>query len=198
MTLFKKRYRIESPRLPGKDYTDNGIYFVTICTRGGEHVFGEIQNGVMCLSETGTAIAEEWRRTEQLRYYVTLDRWVIMPNHMHAIIVMQRNPTIDFMLSANHRTYVRMINDPPVSVETRRRRVSPRHRHWKPHSLGSIINQFKTACTKRIHAMGYGDFSWQRQFYDHIIRNDESLFHIRHYIRDNPQKWGCEKMIKTP
>jgi len=226
MTLFKERYRIESPRLSGKDYTDNGTYFVTICTRGGAHVFGEIQNGMMCLSELGTTIAKEWQHTEQLRYYVTLDRWVIMPNHMHAIMVIQRNPTIDSIQSAKRRTFMRILTNRPASVETRRRpdnhtvlvetrrrpdnhtvlvetrrrRVStaPMHMHWKAHSLGSIINQFKTACTKRIRAMGYDDFAWQRQFYDHIVRNDESLFRIRYYIRNNPQRWKCEEMDKNP
>ncbi len=65
--------------------------------------------------------------------------------------------------------------------------------NWKPDSLGAIENQFKSACTKRIRAAGYREFGWQRRFYDHIIRDEESLLHIGEYIRYNPNKWDLDE-----
>jgi REP element-mobilizing transposase RayT len=91
---------------------------------------------------------------------VDLDEWVIMPNHLHGISV---------------------INEPYNVVETPHRGVSTT---WKSGTLGAIINQFKSEYTKRIRAVG-----WQSRFYDHIIRDDKSLRRIRVYIRNNPPKW---------
>ncbi|MDD5026647.1 MAG: hypothetical protein PHH13_04735 [Candidatus Peribacteraceae bacterium] len=186
MTLFKETYRIESPRWRGKNYTDNGMYFVTICTHENMRVFGETHHGMICLSKAGSVIAEEWQQTEHLRYYVTLDRWIIMPNHIHAIISIQHDEHIDMNVSMMRVAYMKRMGILPV--ETRRRRVSM-HTHWKSHSLGAIVNQFKTTCTKRIRVLGQRNFAWQSGFYDHVIRNEESLLRIRDYIHRNPERW---------
>ena len=91
MTLFKGKYRVESARLRGWDYTSAGWYFVTLCTRNRECVLGEIVNGVVHLSPIGELVAREWLKTEQVRVNVALDEWVIMPNHVHGIIVIKDN-----------------------------------------------------------------------------------------------------------
>ncbi|MBS1250527.1 MAG: hypothetical protein MAG431_02121 [Chloroflexi bacterium] len=184
MTKYKNKYRIKSTRLPDWDYTSPGWYFVTICTKGRQLFFGQVIDGEMHLSPIGKIVAEEWQKTEAIRENVTLDEWVIMPNHLHGIIMIHERD--------------------PRSVETSRRGVSTDRgssteqgdspttkaiQHWKPGSLGAIIGQIKSVCTKRIWAAGYDEFGWQSRFYDHIIRDQASLDRIRAYIRNNPKEW---------
>jgi len=102
-----------------------------------------------------------------------LDQFVVMPNHLHGIIVIEESPAVS-------------------RASTPRRRASTRPRLHR-NSLGSIIGQFKSVATKRIWAAGYRDFAWQPRFHDHIIRSEPSLNSIRRYIRDNPAKWALDK-----
>lgn len=122
----------------------------------------------MIFSERGRVIADELAKTEQIRDNVQIDEWVIMPNHLHAIIVI------------NNQKH----------VETTRRVVSTT---LLPNSLGSIIGQFKSKCTKRIKTLGYNDFQWQHNYNDHIIHNNQDLNRIRKYIQENPLKWEFDK-----
>jgi putative transposase len=178
MTLYKNKYRIESARCPNWDYRSNGYYFVTICTHHHQCFFGDVIAGKMQLSDIGIIIAREWQKTPQIRPNIQLDEWVVMPNHLHGIII---------------------INQP---VETFRRNVStddndnPKTNNkprLKPNSLGSIIGQFKSVCTKQIREMGFTEFRWQNRFHDHIIRDEESLSRIRQYILHNPAKWELDR-----
>ena len=189
MILYKNKYRIESARCQNWDYTSNGYYFVTICAQNREYFFGDVVADGMQLSPVGKIVTEEWQKTAQIRSYIELDEWVIMPNHLHGIIIIKNQP-------------------PPLIVETPRWGVSQQATfhpeetfRWnvstksrlKPKSLGSIIGQIKTACTRRIWEAGFDDFEWQDRFYDHIIRDDESLHYIRQYIINNPLKWELDK-----
>jgi len=170
MTVFKGKYRIESTRLSGWDYTSAGWYFVTICTRNSVCSFGDIIDGNMYLSPIGEIVAEEWQKTPHIRPNVMLDEWVTMPNHLHGIIVIAPVETARWAVSTT--------------------RTPPR---LKAGSLGAIIGQIKSVCTKRIWAAGYTGFAWQTRFYDHIIRNETSLNRIRRYIVNNPAKWEEDK-----
>jgi putative transposase len=134
MPLFKNKYRIESTRLRGWDYTRNGYYFVTICTKNGEHCLGTVCDQQVQLSPIGEIVAEEWQKTPQIRPNVRLDAWVIMPNHLHGILII----------------------DNGALVETARRAVSTT---LPSNSLGSIIGQVKAQCTKRIHQAGFPTFA---------------------------------------
>lgn len=170
---FKSRYRIDSARLHSWDYSSPGWYFVTICTKNKDRFFGDVIRGEMCLSDSGRIIAEEWMKTEIIRSNIRLDKWIVMPNHIHGILVIVE----------------RMDN-----VETPLRGVSTILK-WKSGTLGAIINQFKSISTKRIRRAGTTTFAWQPRFYDHIIRNEDSLSQIRTYIQNNPQKWENDKYI---
>lgn len=188
MTLFKNKYRVESTRLKGWDYAAVGCYFVTICTRGRECFFGEVKDGEMHLSEIGDIVAGEWQKTESVRPNVELDEWVVMPNHIHGIIVIKH--TVE--------TFRRNVSDLPKETprseetpyipEMPHRGVSTKAR-LKAGSVGAIIGQFKSVCTKRIWAARFLAFDWQPRFFDHIIRDEPSLNNIRQYIVDNPAKW---------
>jgi putative transposase len=105
--LFQNRYRIESTRLLEWNYGSVGIYFITICTQGGNCWFGKIKKGEMHLSNAGKIVAREWIRTEEIRKRVTLDKWIIMPNHFHGIIILNKingNDTVETqcILKYNH------------------------------------------------------------------------------------------------
>ncbi len=165
---YKNIYRISSIRLKGWDYASPGYYFVTICTKNRVPWFGKIVFGEIILSRRGEIAIEELDKTGISRPYVEIDAKVIMPNHIHAIIV------------------IREIAQ--ASVETFRRNVSTKKRLF-PGTVGAIINQYKSVCTKRIRALNYLDFAWQAGYYDHIIRSEKSLEEIRAYILGKPIKW---------
>jgi REP element-mobilizing transposase RayT len=125
-------------------------------------------DGKMKRNDVGEIVAEEWKRTQEIRNNVVLDEWVIMPNHFHGIIIIVES-----------------------FVETPRRGVSTKGK-LKPNSLGSIIGQFKSITSKRIRKTN-PDFSWQPRFYDHIIRNEKGLNAIREYIHNNPAQWEYDR-----
>lgn len=160
--LFRHRYRIQSSRAPRWNYTANGSYFITICTHDRYPWFGYIRNGIMCVSDIGAIIDDEWRKTGCIRPYVTLDRYIIMPDHFHGIITIHQNPGTNPGANPNH------------------------HHEWQPGCLGAIINQFKSACTKRIWKNGHDGFGWQPRFHDSIIRDNDAIEKIRMYITNNP------------
>jgi len=172
VTLYKGKYRVESTRLLGWDYAWAGWYYVTICTYDKACFFGDVVDGSVILSVAGQIVAEEWNKTPQIRANIGLDAWVVMPNHLHGIII---------------------INE---SVETSRRDVSTKD-GLRSGSLGAVVGQFKSICTKRIRSAGYWDFRWQTRFYDHLIRDDEDLNRIREYIQNNPIQWAMDKLYSA-
>ncbi len=180
MTLYKNKYRIESTRCKNWDYASNGYYFVTICTHNREYFFGEVEGNEMYLSAIGEIAAQEWHKTAQIRPNVELDEWIVMPNHMHGIIIIKNQPI---------ETFSR------IEIETFHRNVSTSR--LKSDSLGAIIGQFKSVCTKRIREAGFSSFGWQTRFYDHIIREQTSLENIRKYIVNNPMKWELDRHNAT-
>lgn len=176
MTLFRNKYRIESTRLPHWDYGQAGYYYVTICTKGRLPFFGSVEDGDVLLSAIGEIVAEEWVITGEIRPNVELDAWGIMPNHIHLILA------ITYKIESTR-------------VKTRRRHVSTdaATQKWAANTLGSIIGQFKSKCTKRIWAAGYKEFAWQPRFYDRIIQTEESLIKAREYIAANPVNWHKDR-----
>jgi len=168
-----QRIYVKSTRLPDWDYTAASWYFVTICTRGRLPTLGQVVGDTIRLSPAGQVASQEWLRAPAVRPNVSLDEFVVMPNHLHGIIVIDELPAA-MRLGAPHR-----------GASTRARLY--------PNSLGSIIGQFKSNATRRIWVAGFRDFSWQPRFYDHIIRSEASLDAIRKYIRENPVKWAFDK-----
>lgn len=141
----------------------------------------------MQLSSIGEIIADEWQKTPTIRPNVDLDEWVVMPNHLHGIIVIRDDTESDVI-----------VETPQRGVSTRRGvstqsdvRTPPSR--LKSNSLGSIIGQFKSVCTKRIQAQGFANFAWQERYYDHIIRDERAFERIRLYIAGNPAKWNLDR-----
>jgi len=170
-----KIHHRQSMRLKGRDYSQEGHYFVTICTKNKIECFGEIINGKMELSEIGKIVNQCWLEIPKHFPDVTLDEYTIMPNHIHGIIVINANDDI-----------VGTQNFVSLQQTNKFQRVIPR-------SLGSIIRGFKIGATKWCRNNNHHEFQWQKSFYDHIIRDEKSLDKIREYIRNNPSQWELDR-----
>ena len=172
-TLDLQRYR-RSMRLKGYDYRQSGAYFVTICTYQRRNTFGTVIDGNMVLSQWGEIVNNEWRRTETVRANVELDAFVIMPNHLHGVVLIVEDEPANKSASENHNANLQK----PAG------------------SLGQIIGHFKSIATKRIRTVAAAREApvWQRGYYEHIIRNEESLNEIRAYIISNPGRWSADSL----
>ena len=162
-----------SIRLSGYDYARAGAYFVTVCSQNRECVFGEVVDGSIQLSEWGRIIRGEWLRTRSVRSNVQLDAFIVMPNHFHGIVVING--------------YVRGTARRAPTMERFGQPVSG--------SLPTIIRAFKSATTKRINQLrGTPSMRvWQRNYYEHVVRNENDLIKIRQYIERNPIRWEDDK-----
>jgi putative transposase len=166
-----------SLRLKGYDYRSVGAYAVTICVHGRECLLGRVVEGEVELSDLGRAAAAAWTWLEERYPYVSLDAWVVMPNHLHGIIVIH-----DDMRRGGSRTAPTTGTNPSQDTGTKQ----------KP--LGRLIGAFKTVSTKRINQLRDtpGSRFWQRNYYEKIIRNERQLEALRRYIIDNPQQWAVD------
>lgn len=156
-------------RLKGYDYSQNGYYFVTICTKNRQEFFGEIKNGELTLNEYGKITKKCWREIPDHFPNVILDEFIIMPNHIHGIVIIKNN-------DEGNKNFCSLPWQTKLSK-----------------SLSSIIRGFKIGVTKYFREKNNDEFVWQKSFYDHIIRNEKSLFNIRKYVQNNPFKWTSEQ-----
>ncbi len=163
-----------STRLKDYDYSQAGGYFITICTCNNIFLFGRIVQGKMNLSELGRIVEEEWFISAEIRPEIQQDAFVIMPNHIHGIAVIT---DINCDGAMKERAHGRA----PL------RRV--------PRSLGSFVAGFKGATTRRINVLRKtpGASVWQRNYYEHVIRNEKDLNEIREYIQNNPLQWALDE-----
>jgi putative transposase len=185
-----ERYRRRSIRLLGYDYRSTGMYFITICTEGRATVFGEVVNGEMVLSDLGKVAWEEWQRSADVRREITLDAFVVMPNHIHGIVAINREDTT---VSPVSRHGVRPTPLVIRAVSDSNARPVPRSRAGG--SLGSLVAGFKATVTRRINELRDtpGERVWQRNYYEHIVRNNTDLARIREYIVTNPLHWHLDR-----
>jgi REP element-mobilizing transposase RayT len=176
MTLYKNKYRAESTRLADWDYSSAGYYFVTICTYNREILFGNISDNVMILSEYGNIVKEEWLKSTEIRKEIELDEFVIMPNHVHGIIIINHDDDVE----TNGRS----------SLQQKQFSMQPK-------SIPSFIAGFKSSATKRINIARNmkGNPVWQRNYYERIIRNEKELHQIRAYIHNNPLNWYKDELF---
>lgn len=175
-----------SIRLPGTDYSVPGFYFITMCVQNRECLFGEIIDGEMRLNDIGKMIDVEWKKLHNRFHHITLDEYVIMPNHFHAIMNICPNVGAPLVGAPSTINTQNITNNANVWAGTR---PAP--------TIGAMIGAFKSITTYE-HTNGIKNHNWprfnkkiwQRNYYEHIIRNDESLEKIRLYIKNNPAKWA--------
>ena len=154
---------------------------MTIVLRDRECQLGEIVGEEMNLNDIGKIVAGSWEWLGEQYPFVTLDEYVVMPNHVHGIIVISDSGNSAI---ASHRR-----------GDSRIAPTSPQDRNMKRKPLGRLVGAFKTVSTNRVN-MVQGTFGrplWQRNYYEHVIRNEASLSNIREYIRDNPAKWAFDQ-----
>jgi REP element-mobilizing transposase RayT len=188
-----------SIRLQGYDYSQPGAYFITINTHNKIHQFGWIMNGYMKFSEIGKIVQEQWLEIPLHFKKVLLDDFIIMPNHMHAIVVIEdgnksqrcKGEALGFSESKT------TMGNPLTTLGNETGILSPNaspNQHpigTTPGSLSAIIQNFKSVTTRKINKEleTPGAMLWQRNFYEHIIRDEEDYDRIVEYIRDNPNRW---------
>ena len=151
-------------RLQGFDYAQSGAYFVTICADERAPLFGEILDGTVRLSDAGLIVDACWRAIPEHASHVVLDAYVVMPDHLHGILMFE----------------------PPAPRDTGGRRGR---------TLGSVIGSFKSAVSKHLNERRRtaGATVWQRNDYEHVVRDEVSLARIQQYIRDNPVQWALDR-----
>ena len=180
MTEYLPTHHRRSIRLPGYDYSNPGAYFVTIVTQARVSLFGEVAGGEMSLGLAGQCAAVIWQ-TLPNHFAVTLDTWVVMPNHLHGILVI--HDPCKGEASGAVSTIIRTGSLPDASP-------LPPH-GTQSGSLGAILQNYKSVTTRRINALRgtSGNPVWQRNYYEHIVRDESELDRIRQYIVENPAKW---------
>lgn len=176
MTKYKNKYRIASARASWWDYGWNGAYFITICTRNREHFFGAIKNGQMELSHLGVIADTLWHEIPNRSKFVQLGDFVVMPDHIHGILILDQNPVPVETLRATSLQQ-------PSEKNERMSLISP-----KSGSVSAILRSYKSAVTRHANRLGFKN-GWQPRFHDHIIRNDAEYQRISDYITHNVANW---------
>jgi REP element-mobilizing transposase RayT len=163
-------------RLNGYDYATPGAYFITTCVHGHKNEFGIIENGAMQLNNSGWIINQQWKWLFDQYEYLRIGEYCVMPNHFHGIIWIT-TPV------GNGRDATMQ----PVG--------NGRDRSLRDKPIPELIGAFKTTSSKLIHKIGNENFKWQKSFYDVIIRDDESLHRMTHYIKNNPLNWDKDDLF---
>lgn len=169
----------KSIRLQKFDYSQPAAYFITICAHQFQEHWGEVANANCKLNDWGAIVKYEWDKTAELRPNVTLDAFVLMPNHLHGIIILhpEEGNRADFYYP-NFRSVA-----PQEKIQEFGKLV--------PNSIPRILNQFKSSVTQKVRKAGFSlaEKHWQRGYYERVVRNPKELENIRNYIYNNPSKW---------
>ena len=187
-----------SIRLKEYDYSQPGAYFITICTHQREHLFGEIVDGVMTLNEFGVIAQEEWLKTALIRREIDLGEFVIMPNHFHGIIwIVDGRGTARRRVAACCRGTARRA--PTGGLGETSADFTPTHEQFGKPVVGSIptiVRAFKSAVSRRINLARCtpGKPVWQRNYWEHIIRDEKDLTNAQAYILNNPAQWENDEL----
>jgi putative transposase len=206
VTYDPAKHHRRSIRLKGYDYAQPGAYFVTICVQGRECLLGEIADHTLRLNAIGAMVQAEWQQLPQRFPEISLDAFVIMPNHMHGLLFLAppagasardgastrdapTSPPPDDMLGASVRAGL----VPAPSEDEAPTRGAP--------TIGDIIGAFKSITTHAyivgVRERGWPPFSgkfWQRNYYEHIVRDAADLARIRAYIGNNPARWALDQL----
>lgn len=202
MERFKNTYRIESARLKGWDYSKPGEYFITICTKNHENIFGEIINSKMILNEYGEIVNNCWNDLPSHYQNLILDEFIIMPNHLHGIMIINyaNVETGDIVETGDTvETGLRPVSTCTTRTTSTKFTITGKGTRMKipkkNHGISEFIRALKSFSSRRINKLRDSKLPeiWQPRFYDHIIRNDIELYNIRRYIINNPLNWKNDK-----
>jgi len=182
-----KKYHRRSIRLPEYDYGQEGAYYVTICAQDRKCIFGQIKNGRMQLNEWGSMVHSFWERLPEHYCGLVLDSFVIMPNHVHFIIIIAND-----VVPRGRGEVTSPLGDGDNNLVMGE--VTSPLRDSAKHTLGQVLAFYKYQTTKAINLANStpGRKIWQRNYFEHIIRNERSYNEIRKYIIENPRYWAAD------
>ena len=188
MDRYKNKYRIPSARAQWWDYGWNGAYFITICTQNREHFFGEINEGKITLSRLGVIADVLWHEIPNHSKYAELGDFVVMPNHIHGILILDKPDTVE----TGHALSLPTFQQTSAPISKPSSIGQNRFQNIGKNTVSSIIGSYKSAVTKHANRLGFEN-GWQSRFHDHIIRNDAEYQRISDYIIHNPTHWKDDK-----
>jgi len=206
MAKFQNKYRIESHRKPNWDYSEAGHYFITICCQNQKHYLRKIENHKMILSDYGKIVEREWHESFALRKELFLDEFILMPNHLHAIIIIDPVQThgraSQSYNNEQQSSEAQQFEETQQTAEAHGR--APLRFVRKPKSISSFIAGSKSATTNKIDdfiderelpikKFNRNNKFWHSNYHDHIIHNDEAYQKIKNYIIYNPAEWDEDK-----
>jgi REP-associated tyrosine transposase len=182
-------YRRRSVRLQGYDYAQDGAYFVTICTANRACLFGQIVDGELRLDAFGEAVQRLWEDMPAHHRGVELDAFVVMPNHIHGIVVFAYDEG-EAGLATTGAQETRRADEAGLATTTTTGAVRARRKR----TLGTVVAGFKSAVSREARAgrIPAPVSLWQQGYYEHIIRSEAALDRIREYIANNPAKWAFD------
>lgn len=170
MTFNISDHQRQTARLPGYDYSQAGGYFVTICAYKRIPIFGNIVLGKVVLNDCGKTVADSWLETNDIRPQIEICDFIVMPNHLHGVVMIRPD------------------------CRGTQMRARPVEKFGSPtsDSISSIIRGFKSATTKRINELRQspGLPVWQRNYYEHVIRDEADMSRVCEYIGQNPARWA--------
>ncbi|KAA9331804.1 transposase [Adhaeribacter soli] len=189
-------------RLPNFDYSTAALYFITVCVQDGEHYFGKVADETIHLNTFGKIANEQFLWLKSQYPYLVLHTYVVMPNHVHAIL--EINPFIqkDFGQECvrigkfNQESETGEFDQECVRKGSDNVRTGRDLSLRKIKSVSELVGAYKTTTSKKIRQAGLSEFAWQRSFHDHIIRDERGYQNIYHYIQNNPAKWHQDKFFK--
>ena len=187
MQQQEDHHQRKSTRLKEYDYTQPGAYFVTVVSHQRKNIFGVISNGEMNLNKAGKIVEKTWQNIPVHFPNTSCEIFVVMPNHIHGIIDIIN----DEIVGARHASPLRSNRLESQSVKSD---------GVKAKSIGAIIGSFKSAVTKQLHQTKIinQEKIWQRNYYEHIIRDEDDYQQIADYIASNPSNWECDlENLKT-
>jgi putative transposase len=192
MTKFDPRiHHRRSIRLKGYDYSQPGAYFVTLVAHQRQSIFGEVANGVMHLNQYGEILHQVWLDFPRHYPHVSLDAFILMPNHVHGIMVLHdcRGGSVGN----------RSLPTGAMSGEDLLPEMAQTRPYHVRHGLSEIVCAFKSFSARRINVLRKTPNIpvWQRNYYEHIVRDQSELNRIKQYILDNPMKWAEDKENPT-
>src|SRR3989339_782989 len=191
------KHKRKRNRLINFDYSNNGLYFVTICIDKRECLFGGVYNDFMCVNKVGSIVYRQWQWLFEQYKYIKNHGFIVMPNHVHGIVEIDREMVedesdkniiggLDDMLDNHGRDRSRPVPTDVAENSNIQNQNNTNNNKTKIKSLSELIGAFKTTSSKIIHQECLPRFVWQRSFHDHIIRNEKEYNKIYKYVQMNP------------
>lgn len=203
MQYNPQKHHRKSIRLKGYDYSQQGLYFITICTQNRECLFGDIINGKMILNEAGKMVENEWLKLPERFINIELHEYTVMPNHFHAILKIVGVVVHDKTAVPNNDRHGRG-NPCGYPIKGQPQGIAPTGIDPTGKIVGDMVGAFESITTveyirgvKQYNWPRFDGKLWQRNYWEHIIRNQNEYQFITQYIVDNPEKWKNDKLNHT-